>query len=140
MVLVNISHWMQFQSQSCIYLSSQNLNRSLAKQMTRAQMKIDELWLSLSYGTKTITGERKSTNGDYCAALKYWMEYTQNLYIFCNFLWKIFSFNFGHLLIPGRNIFPITDLEIPNFEWHQELAEKKHFAVQQDFARIKGNS
>ena len=44
------------------------------------------------------------------------------------------------MLIPGRNIFPITDLEIPNFEWHQELAEKKHFAVQQDFARIKGNS
>jgi hypothetical protein len=43
------------------------------------------------------------------------------------------------MLIPGRNIFPITELEMPNFEWHQDLLEKNHFAVQQDFARIKGS-
>ena len=51
----------------------------------------------------------------------------------------LFSFNFGHLLIPGRDILPITDLEIPNFEWHDDLVKKKHFAVQQDFARVKGD-
>ena len=50
-----------------------------------------------------------------------------------------FRFNFGHLLIPGRDILPITDLEIPNFEWHDNLVKKKHFAVQQDFARVKGD-
>ena len=55
-----------------------------------------------------------------------------------NYQQNNFSFNFGHLLIPGRDIFPISDLEIPNLEWHQELVEKNHFAVQQDFARIKG--
>ena len=50
----------------------------------------------------------------------------------------LFSFSFGHLLIPGKDSFPVTELDLPNFEWHADLVKTNHFAVKQDFARIKG--